>query len=512
MTVFFSIIKNFYQENTILSLYFITILIFMVMEILFLIKSNWVIYKIKKKLIRNNFKKGDILTQIKEEYKKLLKASPGNIDNYTFIKNMLEKNKKKVFRGIDFIENSASLYILLGFLGAVFIIANSLLGLEFDGLESLGNIYSNLDIIFITIVFALICSLIIKIITYVFNTREKIDLLIEDITEYLQIEIKPYTDNSNREIKVIQKLIEKLEDKLSDIEKTIDRGFKGLAVTKKETNNDSLNELKIMHTADIHAGLNFTGYPDEISKQLAEARFEILERLVNVANIEGCNLFAIAGDLFEDLNTDKKDIIRVLDILNSYKGQVVLVLPGNHDYYNENEEIEMWTTFKNNMAENIVVLNEYRPYKLNEFGLEATIYPAYCDSRDGYENKLKWIKNIDNTNKNLWQIGIAHGAIKDKFPEMTYNYFVMSEEELKDIDMDIWLLGHTHEPYPEQGIIKNKKIFNPGTPEPDSKKRKNNGNAWLITIDRKKAITAMSLQTGKYKSLINKEKIKKADH
>src|SRR6056297_3943070 len=158
MTVFFSIIKNFYQENTILSLYFIAILIFLVMEILFLIKSNWVVYKIKKKLLRKNFKTGDILTQIKEEYRKLLKVSPGNIDNYTFIKNILENNKKKIFRGISFIEDSVSLFILLGFLGAVFIIANSLLGFEFDGLKSLGNIYSNLDKIFITIVFALICS------------------------------------------------------------------------------------------------------------------------------------------------------------------------------------------------------------------------------------------------------------------------------------------------------------------------------------------------------------------
>ena len=509
MTVFFTIIKNFYQENTILSLYFIAILIFLVMEILFLIKSNWIVYKIKKKLLRKNFKTGDILTQIKEEYRKLLKVSPGNIDNYTFIKNMLENNKKKIFRGISFIEDSVSLFILLGFLGAVFIIANSLLGFEFDGLKSLGNIYSNLDKIFITIVFALICSLIIKIISYVFNTRERIDLLIENITEYLQIEIKPYTDSNNREIKVMQDLIEKLEGRLSGIEKTINRGFKELARVKKNKNNNNLDELKIMHTADIHAGLKFSNYPGEASIKLAEARFEVLERLINLANIEKCNLFVIAGDLFEDVDIDKKNIFRVLNIVNSFRGEAVLVLPGNHDYYNE--KIDIWTTFKNNMTEKIVILNEYRPYKLNKFGIEATIYPAYCDSRDSEENKLEWIKNIEDRDKNLWQIGIAHGTIKDKFPEITYNYFVMSEEELKGIDMDIWLLGHTHEPYPEQGIIKDKKIFNPGTPEPDSKKRKNNGNAWLITINKDKTITAMSLQTGKYKSLIDKVENKKTD-
>ena len=58
--------------------------------------------------------------------------------------------------------------------------------------------------------------------------------------------------------------------------------------------------LKIFHTADLHLGMTFgnRNYPEEVRRQLVEARYQTLERLVELANEAQCRLFLVAGDLF----------------------------------------------------------------------------------------------------------------------------------------------------------------------------------------------------------------------
>ena len=81
--------------------------------------------------------------------------------------------------------------------------------------------------------------------------------------------------------------------------------------------------LKILHTADLHLGLKFAGYPD-VQNKLTEARFEVLKGLVDRANSELCDLFVLAGDIFDRVTVVKRDIRRCIDILNECDGLVVL--------------------------------------------------------------------------------------------------------------------------------------------------------------------------------------------
>ncbi len=499
MNTLLTIINTFYRDNTILSIYFILLLLFLLMEILFLLKIKWIIFKLEKKLARKNFKKGNLLANLIKDYKKSLKINFYKTDSILFIKDYLENNKKRLFRGLNYIENSPALYILMGLLAIIFITASSILGTEFNGLTSLQNVFNNLDIISVTIVFSLTCSIIIKIFCYALNIRDDINRLCENIQEYLEGEIRPQSYRKEGQSQVIYEFKDMMEKKLSDIEKRISSGFSEIIL---RMNSEKYNEknLKIFHTADIHIGLKFENYPPDIAEKLAEARFKVLERLINTACVEDCNIFAVCGDLFESTDINEKDLFKVINILNGFSGGVVLLLPGNHDYYNST--ISLWEKIKENTADNILVLNEYKPYELNEFGLKVTVFPAYCDSEEDKNNRLGWINSNEKEDGNLWHIGLAHGSLQDKFPDMKYNYYMMSEEELKNIAMDIWLIGHTHDPYPEPGIISNNKIFNAGTPEIDSEKRMYDGNAWLININRKKQITALGLKTGKYRHLI----------
>lgn len=254
--------------------------------------------------------------------------------------------------------------------------------------------------------------------------------------------------------------------------------------------------LKIFHTGDLHIGMKFSSYPEQVRDKLVEARFETLEELVLQANNEQCNLFVIAGDLFDKINIPVKDILRVIAILEKFAGDCVLLIPGNHDY--DNGMVELWQRFKDNITGNIVLLNEYRPYSLQGYDLDVMVYPAFCDSKHSESNRIEWINELEEREEAEWELGIAHGALKGLSPDMSREYFNVSEDELLETGIDLWLLGHTHLPFPEGEEVLNRKVFNAGTPEPDGLDCKHQGIAWFIEIDEEKNTTAELVQTGKY--------------
>lgn len=94
---------------------------------------------------------------------------------------------------------------------------------------------------------------------------------------------------------------------------------------------------------------------------------------------------------------------------------IVVVLPGNHDYYDE--DVKVWKSFKDVMADydNIMLLSDYRPYELAANGEDVVLYPAaLCTSLHFApgQNNLGWIKDTDIASDDVYRIGIAHGAVE----------------------------------------------------------------------------------------------------
>lgn len=253
--------------------------------------------------------------------------------------------------------------------------------------------------------------------------------------------------------------------------------------------------LKIVHTGDIHLGMKFNQYP-QISEQLENARYQALENVVKEANQRNANLIAVAGDLFDKTNIKSADIKKTIDILDNFAGDAVLILPGNHDY--SDGITKLWDKFREELTGKIIILDEKRIYKLHDFQIPAAIYPAPCETKLSAENNLGWIKNLDSRDKVDYQIALAHGALAGFSPDLNDNYFKMSREELLDIEMDIWLLGHSHLSYPNQDKVINHKIFNNGTPEPDGMDCSHPGYAWYIELNKAKEIKAERILTGNY--------------
>ncbi len=259
--------------------------------------------------------------------------------------------------------------------------------------------------------------------------------------------------------------------------------------------------IKIFLTGDNHIGLKYASH--EKASEIISARMDAFSDMVNKANDEKCNLFVIAGDLFENTySIAKKDIKALIDMLSKFNGLVV-VLPGNHDYYDS--DVKVWQQFKDvaKTCDNIMLLTEYKPYEITVNEDEVVLYPALCTSLHSQpnENNLGWIKDENIIPDEKYRIGIAHGAVEGQTIDNEGAYFLMTRNELDSIPVDVWLIGHTHVPFPrdlsENEYKQNENIFNAGTHIQTDVACNTDGECFIIEIDENKKVRAKKFVSGK---------------
>jgi DNA repair exonuclease SbcCD nuclease subunit len=257
--------------------------------------------------------------------------------------------------------------------------------------------------------------------------------------------------------------------------------------------------MNIFVTGDNHIGLKYASH--EQAAVLASSRITAFEGMVQTANKENCALFVITGDLFENTySVSKREIKTLLDALSCFNGTVV-VLPGNHDYYDKG--VKLWQYFKDVMTsyDNIMLLTEYHPYKLSANGEDVVLYPALCTSLHSAprQNNLDWIKETDIENDGAYHIGIAHGAVEGETIDNEGQYFLMKRSELENIPVDAWFIGHTHVPFPRnltEEFTFGNKIFNAGTHVQTDVSCNTEGQCFIIEIDSNKSVRAKKTVSG----------------
>lgn len=249
--------------------------------------------------------------------------------------------------------------------------------------------------------------------------------------------------------------------------------------------------IKILNTGDLHLGKKYASHREDIGKKYSLARFEALKKLISTANEQHCDYIIAAGDVFDTKNTSVSDISLACNILGNFEGSVI-VIPGNHDYY-EGKDDRLWTRFLKEKSENTMLLTENKKYAVDDL----VLYPAICHSKHSGENAIGWIKseNIPSDDEKI-HIGIAHGSIDGISPDPNREYFPMSIDELNSCNVDLWLIGHTHVPYPSEPVLSSPKILNAGTHQQTDIADNSEGSAFLVSIDDGKKITAERIHTG----------------
>ncbi len=254
--------------------------------------------------------------------------------------------------------------------------------------------------------------------------------------------------------------------------------------------------IKILHTADYHIGMTFDGYGNR-AEELAQARVDVLDRLVEAGNHAGCDLLVISGDMFDRVSVAQSRVQEAVEKLKDFSGKAVLILPGNHDYLNERSGL--WDAVESALPDHGIILKETAPLSLAPFGLpEVVVYPGPCPERTSGENAISWICDQQMQDEKV-SLGVAHGSLEGVSPDFEGRYYPMNRSQLAESGIDLWLLGHTHIPYPdpEEGILGN--IFYAGTPEPDGMDCHHLGSCWIIDVDSEGVSSGERLSRGKFR-------------
>lgn len=240
-------------------------------------------------------------------------------------------------------------------------------------------------------------------------------------------------------------------------------------------------------------------YPDGVRRQLIEARYETLERLVEQANEAQCRLFVVAGDLFHRAQMPTQAIARVVQALSRFQGDCVALLPGNHDY--DDGYGGLWKEMRELAPDSLLLLTDMVPYRLQDYGIDAVLYPAPCHRRTSRENRLGWLRQIAERPPARWHLGVAHGTVRGISPDPEEQYFPMDEEELLALGLHHWFLGHTHVRYPDLERVQGVPFCFSGTPEPDGFDCRHGGSAWIVTLEGGGRAECRALATGRYRFL-----------
>lgn len=256
--------------------------------------------------------------------------------------------------------------------------------------------------------------------------------------------------------------------------------------------------MKILHTGDLHIGREYKAAEPSVAALYRQARLDALGNIIRIAETESCNYMVIAGDLFDSHNPPVSLIDTVCGVLNQCPCPV-LIIPGNHDYCQD--EDKLWTKVKSTVDDTkIKVFDQCEAYDMSD----AVFYACPCNDRYSGHNQLAWLKVNRNRDSKKLNVGIAHGAIEGLSYDSAGKYYYMEMHELEGLGMDLWLVGHTHIPFPSGEIIKEQRIFNAGTHQQTDIADNSEGSVFVIDIADDKTVTARKVHTGTI-SFVRKE-------
>ena len=256
-------------------------------------------------------------------------------------------------------------------------------------------------------------------------------------------------------------------------------------------------KIRIVHTADNHIGLKFKSrqYPPDVRSTLVQERLDGLTRVVSTANNREAHFLVVAGDLFDSVNVSKTDIKNVADILRTFSGKHVVVLPGNHDFLEQTED-SLWGTFRRLLPEHLLLLlDRPEPFDIEVADRHVVFFPAPCTSKHSKTNAIGWVAAAKKDPAHV-NIGVAHGSIQGISPDLTETYYPMTEKELHNAGVSFWLTGHTHVRIPEAQRSEGALYYIPSTHTPDGFDCSHEGSAWYIEVDSAGKAVAEAFRTG----------------
>ena len=187
--------------------------------------------------------------------------------------------------------------------------------------------------------------------------------------------------------------------------------------------------MKILHSADLHLDTPFSGKSREQAQFLREQLLAVPEKLSKLCRQEQCDLFLLAGDLF-DGPWSRESFLALRNALEDCSVPV-LISPGNHDYVNHHSPYttELWPS-------NVYIFTQPRLETLLLEELDCRIYGAGYRSMDC----PGLLEGFHCRRDARYHIGILHGDPTQADSPCC----PVTADRIRNSGLDYLALGHIH--------------------------------------------------------------------
>lgn len=238
--------------------------------------------------------------------------------------------------------------------------------------------------------------------------------------------------------------------------------------------------LRLLHTADLHLGLESGQLDADDRRKLARARLDVVDQILSLAEQYSVDAVLWAGDVFDTPDVEEdwwRGFAGKLATRRNWSRPVVL-LPGNHDPLVPGSVYHPDHPFRTALPPWVKVVDS-DTFELT-IGDGAVLVAAPCRSRAGAED-LALSLPARSANDTRIRVGLVHGSTFD-LPDHQTN-FPIARDATAQRGLDYLAIGDTHgyRVIPENGVAP---IVYPGAPEPTRFGESGAGSVVIVTLRR----------------------------
>lgn len=203
-----------------------------------------------------------------------------------------------------------------------------------------------------------------------------------------------------------------------------------------------MGTVRYVHAADLHLDVAFKGAVSQFEdasrsgRQLWEAAFTALERLVRLCEREKPDFVVLAGDIYNQEDHSLRAQFALRDACKRLEaaGIPVFVAHGNHDPLTSRLTALEWPS-------NVVFFgSEVEAHPVLKNGQQIALVHGISHASNAEGRNLAKLFRRDAANS-CFQLGVLHCSLDDVKSD---RYAPCSKSDLVSAGLDAWALGHVH--------------------------------------------------------------------
>jgi DNA repair exonuclease SbcCD nuclease subunit len=224
-----------------------------------------------------------------------------------------------------------------------------------------------------------------------------------------------------------------------------------------------------VHTADLQLGLKLRSIPGDKGARARQQRFDVIERIAEVARRSKAVAVVVAGDVFDD-NAVGPDVLQLARDAFAKFPCAVLLLPGNHDHLDPGCALERLKEGRDGL-DHVHVLDSTEPVTLGK----VTFYPCPLTQRHVFDDPTAHLESVSD--ESIIHVAIAHGGIISFGESDTEVANLIDAQKVIEKGFDYLALGDWH-----GRMSYSDRVHYSGAPEATRFKEQNPGLALVVEI------------------------------